>query len=159
MSAANDEYLMVEIMRLGRNGRFPASRWESCCGALGRFFRLLVLVALVGGCGYRDAKTIHLSSDGCAVDLGAQLPGNWSRVCLFMPYVSTSQAGELLGFFYMPSWHSLISVMDDRVLLVTSAGGEVVGSHEVFGANINLTGLGSGCFDRKNSVVTHCKEK
>ena len=120
--------------------RLESLCWLACCALL------------AASCSFRDARVIELDHTGGIIDLRTQLDGSWDRVCLLMPYATSGQAERLLGFSYSPEVHSAIAVMDDRTLLVTASGDEVVGSFEVMRRNADFTQLGPSCYKRPKAV-------
>lgn len=119
------------------------------------FLRYAVLALLATACGFRDAEVVELDHSDGKIDLGVQLPGSWDRVCILMPYATSGQAEKLLGFAYSPEIHSAIAVMDDRTLLLTVAGGEVVGSFEVKRQNADFARGGARCYRRSEAVFRY----
>ena len=116
---------------------------------------ILALALLTTSCSFHDAQVIELDHSGGKIDLGAQLQENWDRVCFLMPYSTSKQAKELLGFSYSPELHSAIAYMDDRTLLVTILGDEVVGSFEVMRKTADFTQFGPGCYQHSRAVFNY----
>jgi len=98
-----------------------------------------------------DAEVVELQPVEGQVDLAAQLPGVWQRVCVLAPYSTDRHAREILGVDADVSLRSRIVYSDSIALLVTVRDGDVSGLFEVPRSDVDFAHLGGECFNRAES--------
>jgi len=114
----------------------------------------LAIFAALAGCakGAPQAEKIILSAKDGVIDLASSLPGKWDRVCVLTPYTSNSDAKATLGVSVDITGSSRINVLDNISLLVTMHEKNVVALYEIPVNNIFFAALGSGCYERNDSI-------
>jgi hypothetical protein len=99
---------------------------------------LLIAMALaVASCAPRDRRAERAIAHavargpGAIVDLGATVPGLWSRCHVFAPYTDTATIDRALGFHWRGARRSGIVMSDAVTLLVFTDGPRVVRALEL----------------------------